>query len=111
VVPTDDELLELVEQRRFDDLHDVVTVEQVAEAWLADRWADVGKLGWAAVLWYDEPDESRRRALLATQIGMQMTNSSVWLPLGCSSPSPQTTSRAWSGSNGRPRSRPASGQR
>jgi hypothetical protein len=32
VVPTDDELLELVEQRRFDDLHDVVTVEQVAEA-------------------------------------------------------------------------------
>jgi hypothetical protein len=67
-VATDKELLELVEQGRFEDLHGSVTIVQIAAAWLAEGSAGGGEYGWASAVWYDEPDEPRRRSLLAALI-------------------------------------------
>lgn len=67
------ELLALVEAGRFDELHEVVSLDVIARAWLAyhrksapggDEDAD----WWAVELWFEEPDDYRRRAMLESLI-------------------------------------------
>ena len=78
----DRELLALVEQERFDELHEVVSVDRIADAWLSQSAAATDELGWAVLLWYDEPDETRRREMLVTLIERADDEQLGWVAAG-----------------------------
>ena len=60
----DQELLKLVEGDRFLELHRIVSLEHIADTWLAWSAAAADDGWWAAMVWYDEPDEAQRLAML-----------------------------------------------
>ena len=68
----EDDLLELVDQGKFAELYDIVSFDDVADAWLAHlrEPTEVGKdrFWWAVQLLYDDPDVARRRSVILTLI-------------------------------------------
>ncbi len=64
----EDDLLALVDQGRFPELYEAVSLDQVADAWLAHlrEPTEVGKdrFWWAVQVLYDDPDVERRRSIL-----------------------------------------------
>ena len=68
----EDDLLELVDQGKFAELYDIVSFDDVADAWLAHlrEPTEVGKdrYWWAVQLLYDDPDVARRRSVILSLI-------------------------------------------
>jgi hypothetical protein len=61
------ELLQLIDRKRFEDVHGLVDAQQIAMAWIAEHATGVG-VGWVSALWYGESNEERRRAMLAALV-------------------------------------------
>lgn len=68
----EDDLLELVDQGKCAELYDMVSFDDVADAWLAHlrEPTELGKdrFWWAVQLLYDDPDVGRRRSVILSLI-------------------------------------------